>query len=171
MLRFSRLALFLAVITVVAAAPALHAQYIVPRGNAFIGYSYTHLDFGQGVTRNVNGYEMSVEGQVLPFLGLEGDYSGHYGQSNLHEQNFLFGPHVSARLGRVTPFGHLLFGGAHLSGINTSETSFAQAIGGGVDLQLAEPIAWRTQLDYLRTNFFSTGQGNVRFSTGIVFSF
>ena len=78
MLRFSRLALFLAVITVVAAAPALHAQYIVPRGNAFIGYSYNHLDFGQGVTRNVNGYEMSVEGQVLPFLGLEGDYSGHY---------------------------------------------------------------------------------------------
>ena len=166
MLKFSRLILILAAI-----APALHAQAILPRGNAFIGYSYNHLDFGQGTTRNVNGYEMSLEGKVLPFLGLMGDYSGHYGTANLHEQNFLFGPQFSVPVGRVTPFGHLLFGGAHLSGVNTSETSFAQAIGGGVDFRLSEPIAWRTQLDYLRTNFFNTGQGNVRLSTGLVFSF
>jgi len=63
---------------------------------------------------NLNGYEFSGEGQVLPFLGLVADYSGHYGRDSLHEQNFLFGPRVSVSVGRFTPYGQILFGAGHL---------------------------------------------------------
>ena len=156
-------------------APVAHAQAFLPRGNVFLGYSYNHLDFGQGVTRNVNGYEFSGEGQVLPFLGLVADYSGHYGSNRTHEQNFLAGPRVSVDLGRITPFGQILFGVAHFSSLGASDTSFATGIGGGVDISLtgrsSGPVAWRNQIDYLRTGFFSSSQNDVRISTGLAFRF
>lgn len=164
--KISRLALILAAIS-----PAIHAQAILPRANVFLGYSYNHLNFGQGATSNVNGYEFSGEGQVLPFLGLVADYSGYYGSSNLHEQNFLFGPRVSATVGRFTPFGQILFGAAHIGSLGASDTSFGQAVGGGLDYRLSGPVSWRNQLDYLRTGFFGTTQNNVRFSTGLAFRF
>ena len=171
MFRLSRLALILIAISPAAVSPALHAQAILPRANVFLGYSYSHLDFGQGATRNVNGYEFSGEGQVLPFLGLVGDYSGHFGTGRLHEQNFLFGPRVSADVGRFRPFGQILFGVAHLSTIGASDTSFATGAGGGLDYQISGPVAWRNQVDYLRTGFFSGSQNNVRISTGLAFRF
>jgi len=155
----------------IAASPALHAQAILPRANVFLGYSYNHMDFGQGATSNLNGYEFSGEGQVLPFLGLVADYSGHYGSNSLHEQNFLFGPRVSAKVGRFTPFGQILFGVGHLGSIGASDTSFAQAVGGGLDYELAGPVAWRNQIDYLRTSLFNGTQNNVRLSTGLAFRF
>lgn len=166
MVKLRRLALIL-----FAFAPALHAQYFLPKANVFLGYSYNHMDFGQGVTRNLNGYEFSGEGQVLPFLGLVADYSGHYGSNSLHEQNFLFGPRVSATVGRFTPFGQILFGAAHLGSIGSSDTSFAQAVGGGLDYHLSGPLAWRNQIDYLRSSLYNGTQNNVRLSTGLSFRF
>lgn len=169
--RLSRLALLFLALAPAAISPALHAQAIFPRSNVFLGYSYNHLDFGQGVTRNTNGYEFSGEGQVLPFLGLVADYSGYYGSTNIHEQNFLFGPRVSANVGRFTPFGQILFGVGHLGSYGASDTSFAQAVGGGLDYHITGPIAWRNQVDYLRTSLFNGTQNNVRISTGLAFRF
>jgi len=37
-----------------------------------------------------------------------------------------------------------------------SDTSFATAIGGGVDYRLFRAVAWRFQGDYLQTRFFDT---------------
>jgi len=164
--KICRLALIL-----LATTPVLQAQAVLPKANVFLGYSYNHLDFGQSVTRNTNGYEFSGEGQVLPFLGLVADYSGHYGRDSLHEQNFLFGPRLSVNVGRVTPFGQALFGVGHISVIGASDTSFAIAVGGGLDYHLTGPVAWRNQVDYLRTSFFSGKQNNVRLSTGLAFRF
>ena len=48
---------------------------------------------------------------------------------------------------------------------------FADGIGGGLNYRIIKPIAWRFQLDYLQTRFFSATQSNVRFSTGIVVRF
>ena len=151
--------------------PAAHAQALLPRANVFMGYSYNHMDFGQGATRNLNGYEFSAEGQVFPFLGVVADYSGHYGSNTLHEQNFLVGPRISASVGRFTPYGQILFGVAHLGAIGSSDTAFAQAVGGGLDYQIAGPLAWRNQLDYLRTSLFNGTQNNVRLSTGLALRF
>jgi opacity protein-like surface antigen len=169
--KFYRLAFFFLALTPAMIPCALHAQMLLPRANVFLGYSYNHLDFGQGFTRNTNGYEFSGEGQVLPFLGLVADYSGHYGTNHLHEQNFLFGPRVSVSLGPVTPFGQILFGAGHIGAVGSSDTSFAQAVGGGLDYRLTGPVAWRNQIDYLRTGWFGSTQNNVRFSTGLAFRF
>jgi hypothetical protein len=91
----------------------------------------------------------------------------------------------------MTPFVHALFGGNHLSadasvvtGAAASETAFAMAFGGGVDVKLAHHFGLRLgQFDYLYTKHCgNTGggcvlgvgtappahQNNFRFATGIV---
>jgi len=119
------------------------------------------------------------------------------------QHTFLFGPRVAARGDRVTPFAHALFGGANLKrelvvtpvtpvppGINgiafeSSETSFAMAVGGGVDIKLSDHVALRAvQADYVLTRFEegrtvtpfgqlpgSDSQHNARISVGLVFRF
>ncbi len=188
MLKVSRFILVLFTI-----APTLHAQAILPKANVYLGYSYNRFNVGQGYSvqnqsNNVNGYEFTGEGKVFPFLGVVGDISSYFGSAtgsgplcpaplcsgtvsyNIREQNYLFGPRVSVSVGRVTPFAQGLFGIARTSG-GVADTSFATALGGGADYKLSGPLAWRFQADYLRTQFFSTHQNNIRLSTGIVFHF
>jgi hypothetical protein len=165
----------------------------VPSGNIFVGYSYLNADTNTPSRANLNGWEGSVEGKVLPFLGLVGDFSGHYGteQSNQFIQvgrggtgavsvdgklhSLLFGPRVSVSVHGVRPFGHVLVGGAWLTqsiGSNSvNDVSFATAVGGGVDFKLVKIAGWRVQGDLLHTQVFGNTQNNVRISTGLVFHF
>jgi hypothetical protein len=170
----------------------------VPSANVFFGYSYYNTDLSSIDRANTNGWEASVEGKVIPFLGLVADFDSHYGSQNFpsqnfpggcavpvglassctfndsfHEYNFMFGPRVSVSVGKFRPFAEALFGGAHVTLDNSvgSDTSFATAIGGGLDYRLIKPIAWRFQGDYLQTRFFGATQNNVRISTGIVLKF
>jgi hypothetical protein len=174
----------------------------VPNGNVFFGYSFYNTDLSSVDRANANGWEASVEGKVIPFLGFVADVDSHYGSANFScssnfafgcpvgvpvglpsgaatyngsftEYNFLFGPRVSVPVGKFRPFAEALFGGSHVSLSNDlgSHTSFATAIGGGLDYRLIRPIAWRFQGDYVQTRFFSTTQNNVRISTGIVLRF
>jgi hypothetical protein len=172
-----------------------HAQ--VPGANVFVGYSYLSADLVSNGRTNLNGWNGSVEGKVLPFIGLVADFSGHYAGSvpvsviacqegvlvgacptvnastDIH--SFLFGPRISASVGKFRPFAHALIGAAHISenasGFSDSNTSFAYALGGGIDYRLIPLISWRVQGDLLRTRFFSNTQDNVRISTGIVVHF
>jgi opacity protein-like surface antigen len=166
----------------------------VPAGNVFFGYSYYNTDLSSIDRANTNGWEASVEGKVVPFLGIVADVDSHYGSQNFSgcvpppllggggavcsfnasvtERNFLFGPRVSFSVGRFRPFAEALFGGAHVNaGEAGSDTSFATAVGGGLDYKLIRPVAWRFQGDYVQTRFFGTTQNNLRLSTGIVFRF
>jgi opacity protein-like surface antigen len=162
-------------------------------GNVFFGYSYYNTDLSSIDRANTNGWEASVEGKVIPFLGFVADVDGHYGSQNfpagcplgpgggsgcstfnasVTEHNFLFGPRVSFSVGKFRPFAEALFGGAHVNGnAGGSDTSFATALGGGLDYKIIKPVAWRLQGDYVQTRFFGTTQNNVRLSTGIVFRF
>ena len=169
----------------------------VPAGNVFIGYSYMSADLNAGDRSNLNGWNGSIEGKVLPFIGIVADFSGHYGSPSLAVNpactaiigvsscatlkgstsihNFLFGPRVSVSVGKVRPFAHALFGAGHIStsgfGFSDSDTSFAYALGGGVDYHLIPLISWRVQADWLQDRFFSNTQNNVRISTGIAIHF
>jgi opacity protein-like surface antigen len=162
-------------------------------GNVFFGYSYYNTDLSSIDRANTNGWEASVEGKVIPFLGFVADVDGHYGSQNfpagcplgpgggsgcptfnagVTEHNFLFGPRVSFSVGKFRPFAEALFGGAHVNANAAgSDTSFATALGGGLDYKIIKPLAWRLQGDYVQTRFFGTTQNNVRLSTGIVFRF
>jgi hypothetical protein len=163
----------------------------IPSANVFIGYSYLRADaFSQSsslqpVTRtaNFNGWEGSLEGKFLPFIGIVADVSQTYGSGtfisstqtvNSRVLTVAVGPRVSVHAGRFTLFAHALFGGAHITdsgAASNSDTSFATAIGGGLDYKFIKGVAWRLQGDSLHTNFFGAGQNNLRLSTGVVLRF
>jgi hypothetical protein len=138
----------------------------------FGGYSYERFNASPNV--NLNGWEASGQYKFNEWLGGVADFDGHYGSiaglsSSVH--TYLFGPQVSWPA-RVSPFAHVLFGGAHFSADGATDNSFSVAIGGGIDTKITGPFYWRIiQGDYLMTRFFNGRQDNARLSTGIVFRF
>lgn len=135
-----------------------------------------------GTHPNLNGWELSGTYNANKWLGATADFSGHYGSvlgSSDHLQTYLFGPQVRFP-GRVSPFAHVLFGGAHeaLGGNSAPQISagsanaFAAAIGAGLDIKVAHFVSFRAiQLDYLMTRFGSATQNQPRVSAGVVFHF
>jgi hypothetical protein len=161
-------------------------------GNIFFGYSFENASSTALVnaTRpSLHGWDGSLEGKLAPFIGLVTDISGHYGTQaftepgpgggginfyvTAHEYEALFGPRVSVPVGKFTPFGEFFVGVGHISAgsLSLSNTSWATALGGGLDYRLVRLVAVRVEGDYVRTNFFSTSQNDIRISTGIVFRF
>ena len=145
----------------------------------FGGYSYVRFNANDflGLHSNLNGWEVSGEYKFADWIGGRADFSGDYGTvggvSSSGLYTFLFGPQVSFPA-RVSPFAHVLLGGAHFDFGHggPSDTDFASAIGGGFDAKVAHGISWRIiQGDWLHTSFFGNGQNNARISTGIVFRF
>jgi hypothetical protein len=171
------------------AAPS-HAQ-VPTSGNVFFGYSYNNTSFSNLGRANLNGFEASLEGKVFPSVGIVADFTTTYGSQvfntgagtcaigatctgnmNLHVYQALFGPRFSASLGKFRPFAEFEFGVAHVTtSAPFSDSSFATAIGGGLDYRIIRPIAWRFQGDYISTHLFDAYQNGVRFSTGIVIRF
>jgi Outer membrane protein beta-barrel domain len=165
--------------------PAAALAQIPTKGNVFFGYSYASADFSSNGRTNLNGWNGSLEGKVLPWVGFVADISGLYGSRNVpivptfsadaSVHNVLFGPRASVSVGKFTPFAHALFGAAHISestsGFSDSDTSFATALGGGIDYRLIHGVGWRVQADLLQTRFFSGTQNNFRLSTGVVLHF
>jgi hypothetical protein len=176
------------------------------RAIVFGGYSYL-----RNTNNGFNGWEGQGTFNFNRYLGVTADISGAslspFSFSALgfsagtyqHLNTYLFGPTVSASVGRSGLFAHALFGEARSSlgagvdipiigGISTGLTSanaFAMAFGGGIDVGLTRHLAIRAvQVDYLRTQFstidgLTTGlssslgnrQNSFRYSTGIVFRF
>jgi len=133
----------------------------------FGGYSY--MRFRPSPDTNLNGWEASAQYKFRDWIGGVADFDGHYGSGSVH--SFLFGPQVSLP-SKVSPFAHVLLGGAHFSDSGVGNTSFAMAIGGGMDYQVNDRFSWRiVQGDYLLTRFFDNTQNNGRISTGIIYRF
>jgi hypothetical protein len=175
-----RTVLFLTLFLMAILATTALAQ-IPTKGNAFFGYSYDRTPIAANDTTSLNGWDASLEGKFLPWIGLVLDVDGHYGNHNfssttadLTAHNVLFGPRVSVQVRRFRPFGEFLVGVGHVSrtnGISDSDTSFADAVGGGLDYRIVGPLAARAQLDWINTRFYGEGQNGVRFSTGIALHF
>ena len=165
------------------------AQAQIPTsGNIFVGYSFSQTN-SFGGTVGLNGWEGSLEGKFLPWIGIVADFGTGYGTDNfalpitcptsgcgfrsasVRRSTYLIGPRVSVPIKRFTPFAHALFGAAHENNRGNTDTSFATAIGGGLDYRLIHGLALRLQGDDIHTNFFSTGENHFRFSTGIDFRF
>ena len=169
------------------------AAQIPTSGNIFVGYSFENtnwsgIDSGLGGP-NLNGWGASLEGKVFPHVGIVTDFSSHYGSESFvaetpngpqrinvsgHEWEVLFGPRLSIPVGNFTPFAEAMLGIAHIHNgdqVDHSNTSFATALGGGLDYRLVHFLAVRLEVDYLHTGFFSTTQNNLRVSPGLVFRF
>lgn len=167
-------------------------------GNVFIGYSYYNTDLSNISRTGLNGWQATLEGKILPGLGIVADFGGHYGSldyepvgvacptsgcrpvnANPHIYDVLFGPRFSASFGRFRPFAEFEFGVSHLSASPiafAASTSFANATGGGLDYRIVRHIAWRIQADDAWTHFTNRSlmnryQDDLRVATGIVFRF
>ncbi|HKF06176.1 MAG TPA: hypothetical protein VKB49_27920 [Candidatus Sulfotelmatobacter sp.] len=164
------------------------AAQIPTSGNVFFGYSYYNANVG-GDRTSLNGWNGSVEGKFLPFIGVVADFGGYYGSQNfttcttpildcviIHnnftEHNYLFGPRASFSIGKIRPFGEVLIGAGHIH-INGggSDTAFATAVGGGIDYKLVHLLYLRVAGDYIHTDLLNIPQNNVRISTGLAFHF
>ena len=167
------------------------AAQVPTAGNVYLGYSYYSTDVS-GNRGSLNGWEGSLEGKVLPFVGIVADLNGDYGSLNFpspvgtcvigvvcspvsasaHILNVLFGPRVSFSVGKFRPFAEVEVGVSHATthGFG-SDSSFATAVGGGLDYKLIKLVAWRIQGDYVHSSLFHGSQGNARISTGIAVHF
>ena len=161
-----------------------------PKFEVFGGYSYDH--------RNVGNEGLGFHGGSTSFLynpnsliGFKADFGVYHNKSFGTKSTtftYLFGPQFTYRGNEhVTPFFHILVGGAHdtssfagvsspgisNSSVSSSANAFAFAPGGGLDVNVSPHIAIRVaQVDYLLTKFKDdedNRQNNVRVSAGIVF--
>ncbi len=160
----------------------------------FLGYSYIRAEPATSTAPdfNINGGSASLAFNPEfghGWLGLAGDLGGyHVGKvgsvsvgSNLW--TYMGGPQVYLpRLGGVSPFAHVLFGGAHSTGsalgVTGSRNAFAMAPGAGVDFHLTKHMSFRAgPVEYLLTNFKESAiagrktQNNLRVSTGLLWRF
>ncbi len=177
-----------------------------PKVDLFAGYSYLRavptLAAGNRLMW-MNGGSTSVAFNFNRTLGLVADFgaytnsqmrfTGAYtstvnvNNANVAALSYLFGPRVSFRHERVTPFAQVLFGGMHANQVLLSsctsnctllpaQDTFAMTAGGGLDLRVHHHFAIRIiQAEYLMTRFqsYTTGttamQNDMRLSSGIVF--
>ena len=143
----------------------------------FGGYQFTHIALGHNSNGlNLNGWNASVSRYLNKYLGVRADFSGGYGTPfgvNTNVHSYLFGPIVRfQKHSKMTPFGHLLIGGAHLNTFSGSDNSFSWAMGGGLDVYVNSRFSVRlAEADWLRTQFADSTQSNFRCSGGVVIKF
>lgn len=139
---------------------------------------------GQGFSNfHANGWTVSLVENYDRSIGIEQELSGDYSSPELygttlssHSFSILSGPRFSYRTRSPwTPYAHALFGYRSLKldlpgGGSLSGSSYAMALGGGLNVHIRGPIALRLfQADYLLSRSYSATQNNLRLSAGIVF--
>lgn len=148
----------------------------VSKAEVFGGYSWAGGNF--------HGWNASVTGNVSKRFGIVADFSGQYGKERAGSirikqdaHSFLFGPRLSFRGKRLTPFVYALFGvtrfheSAIISGqkLSASDSGFSSAFGGGMDVRVNDRLAIRAfQIDYFRPNFFGEAHNRGRLAFGVV---
>ncbi len=156
------------------AVPAAAQNY--PKGEFFGGFSLLSLQ--NGGSEQFYGFETSVTGNFNRSFGITGDFAGQFKSilgANVQLYQYLIGPRGAVRGDRVTGFVHALFGGltfrASGGGMSVSETGFAMAFGGGLDVNAGKRVAIRVfQLDYLPNRLAGVwSKKDFRASAGVVF--
>ncbi len=156
-----------------------------PRYELAGGYSYVNFDPGDPFeTFSNHGATGSFTYNASRHLGLTAELGGYSFSRSANVKGswntWLFGPRLNLRrFDYFVPFVEFLAGGSHagvqMTGTRT-QSAFALAAGGGIDVVLTKYVAWRfAQIDYLMTTFSgatlggNARQDNFRVGTGIVF--
>lgn len=159
---------------------------LVPRYEIAGMYHYINFSPGSPFSDFSNhGAAASFTYNASKWLGLAtevGDYGYQRNGVNGSLYSFLFGPRLNLRkFDYFVPFAEFLVGAARsgfqMTGTGT-QSAFATAAGGGVDMVFNKNLAWRVaQLDYLMTNFSGPALGgnarqdSFRAGTGLVLRF
>ena len=139
------------------------------------GYNGFNVEFNQNVTRHI-GIVTNLSGTYDRVNYVDRLVAGRTIGARLSRYDLLAGPRYNWRYSGATPFVHALFGISHvqtkfdgplLTGTR-SDTAFAMAFGGGVDVHAGNHIDIRPgEIEYLPTFFNSRHQDNFRFSAGV----
>ena len=169
-----------------------------PKNEFFAGYSYHSADINTLTIdphrTSQNGVNLAYKRNLNKHVGLKLDTSAHFKRdsaqlnggrftSQRDQYYFLGGVEFKAPSNsRVTPFAQALVGASLFRGFTTNTspagnvftfddaTSFAMALGGGLDVRANDRIAIRIiQADYAPTFFGSGRQDNIRLSFGVIF--
>jgi len=170
------------------------------RVEVFGGYQYSHFGNDFSPVSNANGWDTAVTYKLNRVLGVTADFTGAYHtigagtagfpvDAPVRLYTYTFGPEASLGAGKVQPFVHVLFGGAHASlsassgGVSTSfsASGFTEMMGGGVDVRVNRSFALRLlQADWVYYHFSSSNvfggsnissAGNAKIATGVVVRF
>lgn len=175
-------------LSVLWSAPAI-AQDLHPY-ELFTGYGYVRPSGGQA---NLNGFDLSFTANLNSWLGFTVGLGGQYGdqvlttttpsgtaavKTNARFNSLGFGPRFTYRGNdRLTPFAHVLVGLARgewtgPASVSGGETSFATAVGGGIDAAITDHFGIRLiQAELVRTYFGPTHENLFRLAAGARFSF
>jgi outer membrane protein OmpA-like peptidoglycan-associated protein len=160
---------------------------LLPKYELAGGYSYVNAQPGDPFNSfGSNGGSASFTYNAYRYLGFTGEFGGYNFQRNVSGSQIkgsfttlMIGPRLNLRkFDHFVPFTEFLFGAAN-AGIEMtgtdSQSVFAMATGGGVDVVLHKNLAWRfAQIDYLMTNFTGASvgtsgrQNNFRLGSGLV---
>jgi opacity protein-like surface antigen len=161
---------------------------VAQKGELGAGWDYLHVDTGGLSTENSVPGGFFVDGTYYfaKVIGLTGDFQYHkktFSDGSTGRVIFFGGgPRVKARVGKVEPFAHVLFGVtnvdlADISG-SVSDNAFSMKLGGGLDVAVATHFAIRlAEFNYYLTSFNASSlvninaqdhQNNVTFGVGVV---
>lgn len=137
-------------------------------------YNGFMAEFNQNVTRNI-GIVTSFTG-TYDTTAYVNTKTGRAFNASAQRYDLMIGPRYNWRLSGVTPFVHAMAGISHmrvsfddtLSPVRKSDTAFAMAFGGGLDVHAGDHIDIRViQVDYLPTFYNSDRQDNIRVGAGV----
>lgn len=191
-----------------------------PNVETFLGFTYMRANSATDVpafSTNGGGGQLALNANKwLGFvLDVGATHNGNISDVHLDTTfiNYLFGPRISFRHSRVSPYINILFGGMHAgSSIQataiplppnpnlpvylpgspdpvppntpvslravTSQTAFAMATGGGLDIKLSKHVSFRPLgLDWMMTRLQNVrdledrNQSHLRYTAGLNFTF
>ena len=162
------------------AAPTAPATSIpFPSWETSLGWSFLHVS-GESLDMNsALGWNVSVAGNVSPWLGIVGDATGNYKTGSTMANGpdvtihtFTGGPRFSARHSPVAvPFAEFLVGFTHTSrdigDVGVGSTEFTIQPGGGVDIG-NERVAARLSFAWRRVFYEGNPTNMFRFVGGVV---
>jgi hypothetical protein len=151
------------------------AQESYPKAEVFGGFSISSIAAGSpSVRTSFYGWQASVNGNFHRNIGFVGDFGGQYKSIagvGISNYQYMFGPQISMRREKVTPFVHALFGASRTSALGASSTNLGLGIGGGLDLNVSDRLALRVpQFDWTPIHAGGVWTTNViRIGIGLVF--
>lgn len=161
-----------------------------PKVEVGLNYSFNRIAPGNGLSSyNANGGFADIEYNLTRNLGVVADLGANYSgtPNGISVQNttfeYLFGPRYNVRHGRWNPFVQALFGqerfsngfapGTSFAYTGGTQTDFAMAFGGGLDIAVSKSLSLRPfEVDYmpLQVPFANQRfmQNDFRYAAGVV---
>ena len=162
----------------IASTPHTATYSYITRWETFLGWSLLHTSGELLDLNSALGWNVSVAGNVSPWLGIVGDATGNYkggltaNDPDVAIHTFTGGPRFSARNSPVAvPFAEFLVGFTRTSfdidGVGDSSTEFTIQPGGGVDIG-NERVAARLSFAWRRVFYEGSPTNMFRFVGGVV---